>query len=362
MTSQNLIITKLMSDLVSRNGSDLHLTGDQLPYFRIQGSILPASESIYKEDNLISDLKIILGEEKLKVFFNEKELDCSYGLPGVARFRLNIFFDRGKVSCVMRALNTDIPSFSQIGLPDSVQQLLQRPRGLMLVTGPTGSGKTTTLASSIDWINANNAHHILTIEDPIEFVFENKNCLVRQREVGEDTKSFSKALRSALREDPDIILVGEMRDLETISLAITAAETGHLVMGTLHTSSASQTIDRIIDVFPTSQQQQIRVQLSGSLIGVISQTLCKTKDNKRTLAAEILVNNNAIANLIREAKSSQVYSQLQVGAKYGMQTLEQALSKNVFQGSITKEEAFYKCNRPNVLQGLLDNQDEGDLG
>ena len=232
----------------------------------------------------------------------------------------------------------------------------------MLVTGPTGSGKTTTLASSIDWINANNAHHILTIEDPIEFVFENKNCLVRQREVGEDTKSFSKALRSALREDPDIILVGEMRDLETISLAITAAETGHLVMGTLHTSSASQTIDRIIDVFPTSQQQQIRVQLSGSLIGVISQTLCKTKNNKRTLAAEILVNNNAIANLIREAKSSQVYSQLQVGAKYGMQTLEQALSKNVFQGSITKEEAFYKCNRPNVLQGLLDNQDEGDLG
>ena len=361
MTSQNLIITNLMSDLVRRNGSDLHLTGDTVPYFRVQGSILPASESIYKEENLISDLKIILGEDKLNVFFNEKELDCSYGLAGVARFRLNIFFDRGKVSCVMRALNTDSPSFSQIGLPDSVQQLLQRPRGLMLVTGPTGSGKTTTLASSIDWINANNAHHILTIEDPIEFVFENKNCLVRQREVGEDTKSFSKALRSALREDPDIILVGEMRDLETISLAITAAETGHLVMGTLHTSSASQTIDRIIDVFPTSQQQQIRVQLSGSLIGVISQTLCKTKHNKRTLAAEILVNNNAIANLIREAKSSQVYSQLQVGAKYGMQTLEQALSKNVIQGLITKEEAFYKCNRPNVLQGLLDNQDDGDL-
>lgn len=258
----------------------------------------------------------------------------------------------------MRALSTNIPSFSQIGLPDSVQQLLQRPRGLMLVTGPTGSGKTTTLASSIDWINANNAHHILTIEDPIEFVFENKNCLVRQREVGEDTKSFSKALRSALREDPDIILVGEMRDLETISLAITAAETGHLVMGTLHTSSASQTIDRIIDVFPTSQQQQIRVQLSGSLIGVISQTLCKTKDNKRTLAAEILVNNNAIANLVRESKSSQVYSQLQVGAKYGMQTLEQALSRNVIKGLITKEEAFYKCNRPNVLQGLLENEED----
>ena len=321
---------------------------------------MPAGENIYKETNLISDLKAILGEEKIKTFFNEKELDCSYGLKGVARFRLNIFFDRGKVSCVMRALSTNIPSFSQIGLPDSVQQLLQRPRGLMLVTGPTGSGKTTTLASSIDWINANNAHHILTIEDPIEFVFENKNCLVRQREVGEDTKSFSKALRSALREDPDIILVGEMRDLETISLAITAAETGHLVMGTLHTSSASQTIDRIIDVFPTSQQQQIRVQLSGSLIGVISQTLCKTKDNKRALAAEILVNNNAIANLVRESKSSQVYSQLQVGAKYGMQTLEQALSRNVIRGLITKEEAFYKCNRPNVLQGLLENEEDNE--
>ena len=349
-----------MSDLVRRNGSDLHLTGDSIPFFRIQGSILPADENIYKETNLISDLKAILGEEKIQTFYNEKELDCSYGLKGVARFRLNIFFDRGKVSCVMRALSTNIPSFSQIGLPDSVQQLLQRPRGLMLVTGPTGSGKTTTLASSIDWINANNAHHILTIEDPIEFVFENKNCLVRQREVGEDTKSFSKALRSALREDPDIILVGEMRDLETISLAITAAETGHLVMGTLHTSSASQTIDRIIDVFPTSQQQQIRVQLSGSLIGVISQTLCKTKDNKRALAAEILVNNNAIANLVRESKSSQVYSQLQVGAKYGMQTLEQALSRNVIKGLITKEEAFYKCNRPNVLQGLLENEEDNE--
>ena len=355
MTTQNLTITNLMSDLVKRQGSDLHLTADSLPYFRIQGSIIPASNDIYKEESLLSDLKSILGAEKLKVFFEEKELDCSYGLEGVARFRLNIFFDRGKISCVMRALNTDIPSFSQIGLPDSVQQLLQRPRGLMLVTGPTGSGKTTTLASSIDWINANNAHHILTIEDPIEFVFENKNCLVRQREVGEDTRSFSKALRSALREDPDIILVGEMRDLETISLAITAAETGHLVMGTLHTSSASQTIDRIIDVFPTSQQQQIRVQLSGSLIGVISQTLCKTKDSKRVLAAEILVNNNAIANLVREAKSSQVYSQLQVGAKYGMQTLEQALSAHVANGLITKDEAFYKCNRPNVLQGLLDS-------
>ena len=347
-------LKELMTNLVSRNGSDLHLTGGTAPYFRIQGQILPASSEVYEETHLRRDLEEILTVEKLKVFDKEKELDCSYGLKGVARFRLNIFMDRGKLSCVMRALNTDIPDFSKIGLPDSVQQLLNRPRGLMLVTGPTGSGKTTTLASSIDWINNNHSHHILTIEDPIEFVFDNKNCLVRQREVGEDTMSFSRALRSALREDPDIILVGEMRDLETISLAITAAETGHLVMGTLHTSSASQTIDRIIDVFPTSQQQQIRVQLSASLIGVISQTLCKTKDNKRTLAAEILVNNNAIGNLIREAKASQVYSQIQVGAKYGMQTLEQALFEHINQGKITKEEAFFKCNRPNVLSSLLE--------
>ena len=347
-------IKQLMRTLVERNGSDLHLTGDSIPYFRIQGQIVPADSATLSEQQMYSELENLLGKEKLSIVKNEKELDCSYGLEGVARFRLNIFYDRGHISCVMRALSTNIPSFSVIGLPDSVQQLLNRPRGLMLVTGPTGSGKTTTLASSIDWINDNFSHHILTIEDPIEFVYDNKNCLVRQREVGEDTKSFSKALKSALREDPDIILVGEMRDLETISLAITAAETGHLVMGTLHTSSASQTIDRIIDVFPTTQQQQIRVQLSTSLIGIISQTLCKTKDNKRALAAEILVNNNAVGNLIREAKSSQVYSQIQVGGKFGMQTLEQALFSHVKQGKITKEEAYFKCNKPNVLTSLLE--------
>ncbi len=353
MINVNSRITRLMEELVKRNGSDLHLTGDSYPYFRIQGQILPADNNIFSDLDLRKDLSSLLGDSKIEKFESNKELDCSYGLQGIARFRLNIFYERGKISCVMRALNTHIPNFSKIGLPDSVQQLLNRPRGLMLVTGPTGSGKTTTLASSIDWINNNFSHHILTIEDPIEFIFPNKNCLVRQREVGEDTNSFANALRSALREDPDIILVGEMRDLETISLAITAAETGHLVMGTLHTSSASQTIDRIIDVFPTGQQQQIRVQLSSSLIGVISQTLCKSNDNKRTLAAEILVNNNAIANLIRESKSSQLYSQLQVGAKYGMQTLEQALAQHVKEGKITKEEAYFKCNRPNVLTGLL---------
>ena len=351
----DLILHTLMKDLVNRGGSDVHLTGDTQPYFRIQGQMLPASDEKLSEEQLWDELTSMLGEAKMRLFKEKKELDCSYGLENVARFRLNIFYDRGKIACVMRALNNKIPNFSALGLPDSLQQLLTRPRGLMLVTGPTGSGKTTTLASSIDWINTNQSHHIVTVEDPMEFVFKNKNCLVRQREVGNDTLSFSNALRSALREDPDIILVGEMRDLETISLAITAAETGHLVLGTLHTSSASQTIDRIIDVFPTAQQQQIRVQLSVSLIGVISQTLCKTTDQKRRLAAEILVNNNAVGNLIRESKSSQIYSQIQVGGKYGMQTLEQALYELIEEGLITKEEAFYKCNRPNVLESLLES-------
>ena len=347
-------VEQLMKLLVDRGGSDLHLTAGCTPYFRLQGSIIPVGDTVMQTEDLVHDFTQILGKDKIDKLFHSKELDCGYSLEGCARFRINLFFDRTKISCVMRALNSDIPSFNQIGLPSSVQQLLSRPRGLMLVTGPTGSGKTTTLASSVDWINENHSHHILTIEDPIEFIFPNKNCLVRQREVGEDTLSFSAALRSALREDPDIILVGEMRDLETISLAVTAAETGHLVLGTLHTSSASQTIDRMVDVFPQESQQQIRIQLGASLVGVISQCLCKRKDGKRSLAAEILVNNNAIGNLVREGKSSQIYSQIQVGGKFGMQTLEQSLSELVKADLITSEEAFFKCNKPTILQGLLE--------
>ena len=351
-----LFIEELMKELVEKGGSDLHITADTQPYLRAQGNLVPFREELLEEEKMYEEFEIMLGKQRINQFREKKELDCSYSLEGVARFRLNLFIERGRLSCVMRALSTKIPQFSEIGLPNSVQQLLNRPRGLMLVTGPTGSGKTTTLASSIDWINANHSHHILTIEDPIEFVYENKGCLVRQREVGEDTNSFSNALRSALREDPDIILVGEMRDLETISLAITASETGHLVLGTLHTSSAAQTIDRIVDVFPTEAQQQIRVQLGGSLIGVISQTLCKTLEGKRALAAEILVNNNAVGNLVRESKTSQIYSQIQIGAKYGMQTLEQSLASLVNRDIISKEEAFFKCNRPAVLKDLIERE------
>ena len=348
-------VETLMQRMVESGGSDLHLTAGTKPYYRLEGSLVPLTEEIISQEQLESDFANMLGGERMNKYLANKELDCSYSIENVARFRLNVFVERGRLSCVMRALSTKIPGFSDIGIPSSVQQLLNRPRGLMLVTGPTGSGKTTTLASSIDWINENHAHHILTIEDPIEFVYENKNSLIRQREVGEDTLNFSNALRSALREDPDIILVGEMRDLETISLAITASETGHLVLGTLHTSSASQTIDRIVDVFPTDAQQQIRVQLGGSLIGVISQTLCKTLDGKRALAAEILVNNNAVGNLVRESKTSQIYSQIQIGAKYGMTTLEQSLARLVSENRINEEEAFYKCNRPSVLKDLLES-------
>ncbi len=350
-------IVKLMKELVNRNGSDLHLTADKIPFFRIQGQILPADSSPISSNLLKEELEILIGKDKFDHFINEKDFDCSFGLNEIARFRINLFFDRGKISCVMRALNSKIPSFSSIGLPDSVQQLLNRPRGLVLVTGPTGSGKTTTLASGLNWINDNQSSHILTIEDPIEFIYENKNCIVRQREIGVDTKSYSSALKGALREDPDVILIGEMRDLETISLAVTAAETGHLVLGSLHTSSASQTIDRIIDVFPSDQQQQIRIQLSSTLVGIISQTLCKSKDGKRNLAAEILVNNNAISNLIRESKSSQIYSQIQVGAKFGMQTLEQSLSELIKKGLISREEGFFKCNKNNILSSLLEAED-----
>ena len=351
---------KLMKDLTERNGSDLHLTCNSIPFFRIQGQIIPAENDIFLEDQLIFELKILIGQRKFERFLERKDYDCSFGIKGLARFRINLLYERNNISCVMRALNNEIPSFSKVGLPESVQQLLQRPRGLLVVTGPTGSGKTTTLASALNWINLNYSNHILTIEDPIEFIYENKNCLVRQREIGEDTNSFSNALKAALREDPDVIMIGEMRDLETISLAITAAETGHLVLGTLHTSSASQTIDRIIDVFPSEQQQQIRTQLSSSLVGVISQTLCKSNDGKRKLAAEILVNNVAIANLIRESKTSQIYSQIQVGSKYGMQTLEQALIGLNRNGLISEDEAFFKCNKRNVMATLLGNSESGE--
>jgi twitching motility protein PilT len=302
----------------------------------------------------------MLNNNQRKLLEQNWELDCSYGVKGLARFRVNVYKDRGTYAACLRALSSKIPSMDLLGLPDIVREMSEKPRGLVLVTGPTGSGKSTTLASMINNINLTRAEHILTIEDPIEFVYESVKSVIHQRQVGEDTKSFANALRAALREDPDVILVGEMRDLETIQLAISAAETGHLVFGTLHTSSASQTVDRMVDVFPPEQQQQVRVQLSNSLVAVFSQTLVPKKNPKpgeygRIMAQEIMVVTPAISNLIREGKTSQIYSSIQTGGKLGMQTLEKVLSDLYKAGSIGFEAAMSKTSRPDELQRMLGN-------
>ena len=272
-----LMIEDLMEQLIEMGGSDLHLTAGLPPYFRISGHLQPISDQILSSEECQRLIFSMLNNTQRKNLEQNWELDCSYGVRGLARFRVNVYKDRGTYAACLRALSSKIPNFDKLGLPDVVREMSEKPRGLILVTGPTGSGKTTTLAAMIDLINRTRAEHILTVEDPIEFVYEPIKSLIHQRQLGEDTKSFENALKAALREDPDIILVGEMRDLETVSLAISAAETGHLVFGTLHTSSASQTVDRMIDVFPSERQTQIRVQLSNSLVAVFSQTLVDRK-------------------------------------------------------------------------------------
>jgi twitching motility protein PilT len=300
----------------------------------------------------------LLNNSQRKHLEQNWELDCSYGLRGVARFRVNVYRQRGTYAACLRALGDSIPALANLGLPPVVEETSRKPKGLILVTGPTGSGKTTTLAALLNHINQTRAEHILTIEDPIEFTYKNEKSVIHQREVNEDTRSFANALRAALREDPDVILVGELRDLETIQLAISAAETGHLVFGTLHTSSAAQTVDRMVDVFPPGQQTQIRVQLSGSLLAVFSQTLCKRVrplpgQFGRVMAQEIMINTPAIANLIREGKTAQIYSQIQTGAKEGMLTLDRALANLVQEEAISHAEALLKTTRPEELERLL---------
>ncbi len=354
----DLMIEDLMEQLIEMGGSDLHLTSGLPPYFRISGHLQPVGDHVLSAEECQRLIFSMLNNTQRKNLEQNWELDCSYGVRGLARFRVNVYKDRGTYAACLRALSSKIPSFDKLGLPDVVREMAEKPRGLILVTGPTGSGKTTTLAAMIDLINRTRAEHVLTVEDPIEFVYEPIKSLIHQRQLGEDTKSFSNALRAALREDPDIILVGEMRDLETISLAITAAETGHLVMGTLHTSSASQTVDRIIDVFPSERQDQVRVQLSNSLIAVFSQTLVPKKNPKpgefgRIMAQELMVVTPAISNLIREGKTSQIYSAIQTGGKLSMQTLEKVLADLYKKGSITFEAAMSKTSRPDELQRLI---------
>jgi twitching motility protein PilT len=290
-------------------------------------------------------LYAIITQRQREKFEENLELDFAYALPGRARFRTNMYRQRDAVGAAFRVIPFEIKKLEDLGVPNTVANFAMLPRGFVLVTGPTGSGKSTTLASLVDLANRNRHDHIMTVEDPIEFLHKHQNCIVNQREVGEDTHSFGSALKHVLRQDPDIILVGEMRDLETISVALTAAETGHLVYGTLHTQDAAQTVDRVIDVFPPHQQQQIRVQLAASLQGVVSQQLCRTADGKgRVVAAEVLVVTPAIRNLIREGKTHQISSAMQAGGKFGMVTMDQTLAELVKRGRITYETGVERCH------------------
>ena len=353
-----MAIEDLLKELVRRNGSDLHISNALPPVMRIDGQLVRAESNPLNPDEVEALLFPMLSNEQRRHLEQDWELDFSYGVDDIGRFRVNIYKDKGCDAAAFRTSSSTAPKLEDLGLPEIVKKIAEKPRGLVLVTGPTGSGKSTTLAAMIDYINRTRAEHILTIEDPVEFVHTSKKSIIHQRELGADTRSFANALRSALREDPDIILVGEMRDHETIALALTAAETGHLVFGTLHTSSASQTIDRIIDVFPEGQQQQIRVQLANSLVAVFSQTLLQklqpdgTKKG-RVMAQEIMVVTPAIANLIREAKAAQIYSTIQTSQGVGMETLEMALAKLFKAKLITLEDALAKSSRPDELKRQL---------
>ncbi|MEE8618033.1 MAG: type IV pilus twitching motility protein PilT [Nitrosomonadaceae bacterium] len=337
-------IVELLSFAVKNKASDLHLSSGMAPMIRVHGEIrrinLPAME--HKDvHEMVYD---IMNDAQRKSYEEDLECDFSFDVPNLARFRVNAFNTQRGAASVLRTIPSNVLTLEDLKAPKIFVEIAQQPRGVVLVTGPTGSGKSTTLAAMINDINEKEHAHILTLEDPIEFVHESKNCLINQREVGRDTHSFSNALRSALREDPDIILVGEMRDLETIRLAMTAAETGHLVFGTLHTSSAAKTIDRIIDVFPAEEKEMMRAMLSESLRAVISQTLCKTKDGAGRVAAhEIMIGTPAIRNLIREAKVAQMYSTIQTSQGVGMQTLDQNLTVLVQRNVITNAEARTKA-------------------
>src|SRR5438046_8655432 len=340
----------LLQILVERGGSDLHLTTGTHPQIRVGGKLtsLTQFEVLAPQDTQRLAYSVLNEGQKQK-FEEESELDLSFGIPGLARFRCNVYRQRGAVGSASRVIPNRGCSFDELGLPQIVQQMADRPKGLILVTGPTGSGKSTTLAAMIDKINNERHDHIMTIEDPIEFVHPHKQCLVNQREVFADTSSFTRALKSILRQDPDVVLVGEMRDLETMAAALTIAETGHLTFGTLHTNSCAQTMNRIIDVFPTAQQAQVRAQLALVLEGVLSQTLIPKVGGGRVMSLEIMTATPAIRNLIREEKIHQVYSAIGTGSKYGMQTMNQSLAELVKRKQITREEAL---NRSTIVEEL----------
>jgi twitching motility protein PilT len=345
----------VLQRMVAERASDVHLTAGFPPAIRVRGRVMPLEDypplSAQQTREIVYS---ILNSDQRKRFENELQIDLAYMIPGVARFRVNCFFQRGAISAAFRHIPEEIKTIEDLGLPPILSEFTRKPRGFVLVTGPTGSGKTTSLASMIDLINREREEHILTIEDPIEFLHTHQRCIVNQREVGADAIDFPTALKSALREDPDVILVGEMRDLETISTAITAAETGHLVFATLHTQSTSQTVDRIIDVFPPHQQQQVRMQLSIALEGIVTQQLLPTADgSSRVVATEVLVPTPAVRNLIREGKTHQIYSVLQTSGATGMQTMDAHLAQLARQGKISREMAEKRAAVPEELKRLL---------
>ena len=345
----------LLTLMIERGASDLHITTGTHPQIRLHGKLTALTQFDVQMPQDTQRLAYsVLNEGQKQKFEEENELDLSFGIQGLARFRCNVYRQRGAVAAAIRVIPVKIRGFDELGLPAIVEQMADRPKGLILVTAPTGSSKSTTLAAMVDKVNSERAEHIVTIEDPIEFVHQHKKCMVNQREVFSDTHSFKNALKSILRQDPDVVLVGEMRDLETISAALTIAETGHLTLGTLHTNSCAQTINRIIDVFPTSQQAQVRAQLSLVLEGVLSQQLIPTADGRgRAMSLEIMVATPAIRNLIREEKIHQIYSAMQAGQKFGMQTMNQSLCELVQKRRISREEALNRSSLPEELAGLL---------
>jgi twitching motility protein PilT len=350
-----LHVDDILRRVVELGGSDLHLTAGCHPVIRLRGELAPLTEYPVLDGIRIRELLYaVITQKQRERFEDELELDTSHSIPGVGRFRVNVLVQRDAVGAVMRVIPHEIVPLGALGLPETVANFATLTRGLVLVTGPTGSGKSTTLASLIDVINTSRPVHIMTVEDPIEFLHQHKRAVVNQREVGEDTHSFAAALKHVLRQDPDVILVGEMRDLETIATALTAAETGHLVFATLHTQDAPQTVDRVIDVFPAHQQQQIRVQLATSLQGVVTQQLVPLAGGQgRTVAAEIMVATPAVRNLIREGKVHQIYSAMQAGARFGMRSMDQSLAELVRAGKITFDVAVERAANADDLRRLL---------